>query len=99
MPGPVPIPIPPPDPGPGPGPGSHQRVSVITEQYKPLSVQNNCELSDFNSGVIVKEESLAIQAPPLGGGVQADLSNSTQEPSSIPRTNAMHIAGELSSCI
>ncbi|KAJ1519897.1 hypothetical protein ONE63_004137 [Megalurothrips usitatus] len=89
IPGPALVPILPPDPGP------QQRVSVITEQYKPPTVINNCEQSDINSAVLVKEESLVTQAPqaPRSGGVQGDLPNSTQEPSSIPRTNAMHIAG------
>ena len=82
VPGPVPVPIPPPDPGP------QQRVSVITEQYKQPAVLNNCENSDNNCA-----DSLVIQAPPRGGCVQADIPNSTQEPLSIPRTNAMHIAG------
>ncbi|XP_034230674.1 nipped-B-like protein [Thrips palmi] len=85
VPGPVPVPIPPPDPGP------HQRVSVITEQYKPPIVHNNFEANDLASAV--KDESSLLQAPPRSGGVQGDLPNSTQEPSSIPRTNAMQIAG------
>jgi len=83
----VPVPIPPPDPGP------HQRVSVITEQYKPPTVHNNFEATDFASSV--KEESSLLQSPPRSGGVQGDLLNSTQEPSSIPRTNAMQIAGKV----
>lgn len=84
VPGPVPVHIPPPDPGP------QQRVSVITEQYKHPAVLNNCVNSDNNCAVAVKDE---LAVPPRSGGVQGDLLNSTQEPSSIPRTNAMHIAG------
>lgn len=87
IPGPVPVSIPPPDPGP------HQRVSVITEQYKPATVVNSSDSSDRYSAVFGKDESLVLQAPPRSGGVQGDLANSTQEPSSIPRTNAMHNAG------
>lgn len=66
---------------------------MITEQYKPAAVVNSSDSSDKYSAVFGKDESLVLQVPPRSGGVQGDLANSTQEPSSIPRTNAMHNAG------